>query len=583
MIGNGEVILKKGGGWVHFKAPRRVISTDRTAEVLDALHEVETLVGREGRFAAGFIGYEAAPAFDHALQVHQAGNLPLLWFGIYDQPRTIQLPGADGRSFNLDWRPSVDRGGYNTAIEKIKEHIARGSTYQVNYTMRLGAQFDLDAWDLFLVLSRSQNKYAAYIDLGRFAVCSASPELFFHLDGERILCRPMKGTVARGRTTRGDGIQVEWLRNSEKNRAENVMIVDMVRNDLGRIASCGTVRVPELFAIEKYPTLFQMTSTVQAKTTASLPEILSALFPCASITGAPKVSTMKIIADLETSPRGVYTGCIGYVGPGREIQFNVAIRTAVVDRERKRIEYGIGGGIVWDSECGNEYDEAFLKARILTEPPPRFSLLETIRWTPEEEFFLLDRHLQRLADSAKYFDFQFPEDELTSRLQSIAQDFESPKRIRITLDKTGAFTTDATSFDPAPASMKVRLADRPVNSNNVFLYHKTTRREMYAEAALICDPPADGPKPHDEVLLFNQEDQLTEFTIGNLVVEMEGAFYTPPIVCGLLGGTFRAHLLEAGRVRERIIHREQLKTCQRIFLVNSLRKWVEVILLEQGG
>ena len=241
------------------------------------------------------------------------------------------MPKIDSASLN--WQAGIERKDYNAAIEKVKDYIAQGRTYQVNYTMRLNSDFNGDEWNFFLTLAQTQNKYAAYIDTGRYVICSASPELFFKLDGERIFSHPMKGTVKRGRTTEEDSVQSQWLHNSIKNRAENVMIVDMVRNDLGRIAEIGSVHVPELFKVEKYPTLFQMTSLVQAKTSAPLDEIFSALFPCASITGAPKVSTMNIIAELETTPRKIYTGSIGYISPNRKAQFNVAIRTALIDRE----------------------------------------------------------------------------------------------------------------------------------------------------------------------------------------------------------------------------------------------------------
>ena len=294
--------------------------------------------------------------------------------------------------------------------------------------MRLNSEFSGGEWDFFLNLAQTQNKYAAYIDTGRYVICSASPELFFKLDGNKIYSHPMKGTAKRGRTTLEDKEQAEWLHNSLKNRAENVMIVDMIRNDLGRIAEIGSVQVPELFTIEKYPTLFQMTSTVQAKTNASLDEIFSALFPCASITGAPKVSTMNIIAELETTPRKIYTGSIGYISPNRKAQFNVAIRTALIDRENKTAEYGVGGGIVWDSTSADEYSEALLKARVLTERPRTFDLIETLLWTPEDGYFLREKHIARMQDSAEYFGFPFSREEFEHQLDQLAEAFQFPAK-----------------------------------------------------------------------------------------------------------------------------------------------------------
>jgi para-aminobenzoate synthetase/4-amino-4-deoxychorismate lyase len=376
----------------------------------------------------------------------------------------------------------------------------------------------------------------------------------------------MKGTFKRGRTTREDKKHAELLLNSAKNRAENVMIVDMIRNDLGRIAEIGSVQAPELFTLEKYPTLFQMTSTVQAKTPASVGEIFSALFPCASITGAPKVSTMNIIAELETSPRKIYTGSIGYISPNRKAQFNVAIRTALIDRELKTAEYGIGGGIVWDSTTADEYDEALLKASVLTEPSRDFSLLETLLWTPEEGYFLREKHIERMRDSAEYFDFPYSNKGFETYLDQLVTNFKSPQRVRVLLNKFGDFSSAQKDHHTQKKIFKVCLAERPVNSNDMFLFHKTTRREIYPSI----------PAGFDDILLYNENNELTEFAIGNLVAEINGKLYTPPISCGLLAGTYRAHLIETGKTKERVIHKSELGKFSRLFLVNSVRKWVEV-------
>lgn len=569
MIQKDEVLLKHNDQWLHFVNPQRVICAERIGEVRDALREVERLVEKNNWHAAGFVSYEAAPAFDSALQVLSAEDFPLLWFGLYPEPRILQTSEVlrDLGGFAVqNWQPGIDRESYNTAIEKVKDYIARGRTYQVNYTMRLNSDFSGGEWEFFQNLAQSQNKYAAYIDTGRHVICSASPELFFKLNGDRIYSRPMKGTVKRGRTTGEDARQAEWLRNSLKNRAENVMIVDMIRNDLGRIAETGSVQVPDLFTIEKYPTLFQMTSTVQAKTNASLDAIFFALFPCASITGAPKVSTMNIIAELETTPRKIYTGSIGFISPNRKAQFNVAIRTAVIDRETATAEYGLGGGIVWDSTSADEYSEALLKARVLTERPRAFELLETLLWTPEEGFFLREKHLARMQDSADYFDFPFSVEKFDACLDQLWARFTSPQRVRILLGRSGQFQSEAKDFQSQEKVFKVRLAEKPVDSKDVFLFHKTTHREMYPRI----------PAGLDDLLLWNENDEVTEFTIGNLMVEMDGELFTPPIGCGLLAGTFRSHLIETGKIRERVIRKDELEKCSKVFLVNSVRKWTVV-------
>jgi para-aminobenzoate synthetase/4-amino-4-deoxychorismate lyase len=567
----GDVIFRHDDDWWKFSQPHRVILTEKVGEVRQSLEEVEKLVAAHGWHAAGFVSYEAAPAFDPSLRVIESHGFPLLWFGLYESPtRLTCLTGQTGLTGN--WIPNTERDEYNAAIGKIKEYISQGKTYQVNYTMRLNADFEADPRALFTHLARTQNKYAAYLDIGNWAICSASHELFFDLDGEVITGRPMKGTVKRGRTTNEDLIISGWLHASTKNRAENVMIVDMIRNDIGRIAEVGSVHVPELFTIEKYPTLFQMTSTVKAKTKASVVEIFSALFPCASITGAPKVSTMNIIAELETSPRRIYCGSIGYIAPNRKARFNVAIRTALVDKQSNKAEYGLGGGIVWDSTSADEYGEALLKARVLTDPPQKeFSIFETLLWTPEEGYFLLERHMARMMDSADYFQYQFMKEKMLQCLEQVIENAATPQRVKLLLNSQGEFSGEVKDFQPNNKVFQVCLAKDPVNSNDRFLLHKTTKRDVYEQAAI---------SGYDDVLLFNENGELTEFTIGNLVVKMDGELFTPPIECGLLAGTFRAELIASGEVKERVIPASDLRKCEAMFLVNSLRKWVRVEMRE---
>lgn len=570
---SGNVILKKDDAWLRFSQPRRVILTEKAGEVRGKLREVEALVEARKWTAVGFLCYEAAPAFDPALKVLPSRGFPLLWFGLYESH--LEIPAVFENAKNLPprkWIPDTGREVYNDAIQTVKERIAQGRTYQVNYTMRLHADFDDDPLDLFAHLARAQNKYAAYIDLGDWAVCSASHELFFNLNGDRITSRPMKGTVRRGRATEEDKALSTWLRASAKNRAENVMIVDMIRNDLGRIAEVGTVSVPELFSIEKYPTLFQMTTTVQAKTKASLADIFSALFPSASITGAPKVSAMNIISELEGSPRNIYCGSIGYVMPGRRARFSVAIRTALVDKKNRKAEYGVGGGIVWDSTSADEYSEALLKARILTDPPQKeFSLFETLLWTPEEGYFLLERHIARMMDSADYFGFAADgaEEDIRKTLDRLIAGASSPRRVKLSMNPQGKISAEAKDFQAGEKTFRVCLAKEPVDSNDRFLFHKTTNRDVYQKAAIAG---------YDDVLLYNENDELTEFTIGNLVVKMNGEYFTPPVECGLLSGTFRAELTASGGVKERVLRKQDLAEREALFLINSLRKWVRVLL-----
>jgi para-aminobenzoate synthetase/4-amino-4-deoxychorismate lyase len=363
------VVIQDGPHWLEFREPVRVVCVHEPREVLVALDEVETAVSTQNLYAAGFLAYEAAAAF--GLAVHSPVNdMPLLWFGLYERPRPprFQKPRRSAGYQLGEWQPAIGKETYQSAIKSIKTQIAAGNTYQVNYTFPLQASFQGDPWGLFTDLALAQHGgYAAYVDTGRHVVCSASPELFFRLDGDVLTSKPMKGTAVRGSTPLEDDENAAWLQQSEKNRAENVMIVDMIRNDMGRVAETGSVVVPNLFDVERYPTLLQMTSTVTARTQASLTEIFQAMYPCASITGAPKVRTMEIIRELEPEPRGVYTGAIGFIAPDGVAQFNVAIRTVTVDRERETAVYNIGSGVVWDSDAQEEYEECLLKAKVLHE------------------------------------------------------------------------------------------------------------------------------------------------------------------------------------------------------------------------
>jgi para-aminobenzoate synthetase/4-amino-4-deoxychorismate lyase len=548
-----------------------------------ALHEAERLVERRGWYAAGFLAYEAAPAFDPAMTTRSVEDgFPLLWLALYPQPSkraTLPLPAA-GSEVGL-WTPSTARDQYVTCISRIKDHIASGQTYQVNYTLRLRTNFSGDSYALFYDLVGAQVPgYSAFVDTGRYVVCSASPELFFEREGDQISCRPMKGTVRRGRTLTEDQVQVSRLVGSEKDRAENVMIVDMVRNDLGRIADTGSVQVPALFTAERYPTLWQLTSTVTARSRASFVDLMAALFPCASITGCPKVSTMGIIADLETAPRRIYTGAIGFLAPGGNTQFNVAIRTALIDRQLCLAEYGAGGGIVWDSTPDGEYEELLLKAQVLTERRPDFSLLETMLWTRSGGIFLRERHARRMADSAAYFGISATLERIDAHLERISAEFTAEAkatdgyahRVRLLLARDGTLSHSAARAEsPGAGPLRAGLAAEPVNSRDVFLFHKTTHRAAY-ETARQSRPDCD------DVLLWNERRELTEFTVGNLVLELDGELYTPPTECGLLPGTFREWLVEQGQVRERVLTREDLSRCGGIHRVNSVRKWESVVL-----
>jgi len=324
--------------------------------------------------------------------------------------------------------------------------------------------------------------------------------------------------------------------------------------------------VPSLFDVHRYPTVWQMTSTVRAKTQAPLDEIFKALFPPASITGAPKARTMEIIDELESSPRRIYTGAIGYAAPGRKMQFNVAIRTILIDKKHNCAEYGVGGGIVWDSQLDSEKAECRIKARALHKPTPDFDLLETILWTPKDDYFLLSYHLRRLMQSAEYFGFRADLQHIESELAKLADKLpKTSHRIRLLVSKIGAVYLESNPLENTPIGFPdIALAASPIDSSNPFLYHKTTNRQVYQDAinAMPC---------FQDVLLYNEKGEITESTIANIVVELDGELFTPPVICGLLQGTFRAYLLEKNRIHKRVIRIEEIAKCSNIYLVNALR------------
>lgn len=561
--------------WLLFERPQRILTAHRLEDVPDVLAEAETAVACDNLHAAGFVSYESAPAFDKALTTRAGGEFPFAWFGLYRTTIPVYLPRPEtgGEVPEIDWQASVSDAEYRAEIARIKHYIREGDTYQVNYTFRLRGTAVNDPWRLFLAMIAAQGRtLGAFIQGADWCVSSASHELFFRLDGEELISRPMKGTVTRGLTQGEDLARAEWLRNSAKNCAENIMIVDMIRNDMGRIARTGSIAVANLFEIEKYPTLWQMTSTVSCRTRAGLREIFQALFPCASITGAPKRRTMEIIREVESTPRGLYTGAIGYLSPNRRSQFSVAIRTVIINHRDGIMEYGTGGGVVWDSQAGDELAECMAKARIVTRQAPEFSLIETLLWTPESGCFLLEEHLHRLRNSTAYFDFNLDEPGLRRLLaERTAGLSPEPHRLRVLVHRNGEMQMETASLSTRTGDYRVILAEASIDSTDPYLYHKTTRRHVYTSALA----KASG---YDDVLLWNERGELTESCIANLVVELDGNLYTPPVTCGLLAGVYREALLREGKIAERIIRKEELSKCTRILLVNSVRGMWEVKL-----
>lgn len=567
----GNAWIQWEGRWLHFSQPHEILATSEPCEIpmllarLDAAHD-------EGFHIVGAIGYEASPGVDAALVTHEPGEQPVVWFGVYrDMEAVATLPFEPCGGFEREvWSSSLTRAEYESALRKIREYIAAGDTYQVNYTMRLRNMFSGQPECLFAQLCRAQRpRYAVYLDMGRFVLCSASPELFFAEKGHEIFSKPMKGTASRGLSYEDDIARKVVLAQSEKNQAENVMIVDMIRNDLGKIAEKGSVTVDPLFAVETYPTVHQMISCVKARHHASFGETISALFPCASITGAPKVRTMEIIRELEADPRGFYTGMAGAKLANGDSMFNVCIRTCVIDRKDGTVLYGTGGGIVWDSVNDAEYEECLLKAAVLKHDLPEMELLETLKYDCDSGYALLEAHIERASQSAAYFGFPFDGQSMRESLETAVRDATETLKVRWLMGPDGVMRTEVVALGDEPRDRPVGVLPSGCDSRERFLYHKTTCRDVYESALRRFNDVRD-------VILCNERDEVTESCFANIVVELDGRLVTPPVSCGLLNGTLRRTLVRSREVAEWVVSREDLWKAARCWLINSVRGWMPV-------
>ena len=552
-----------------FCTPTRTLVATQLDEVVPLLDEAEA-EAQQLNFVVLLLSYEASPAFDASFQTHLSTSLPLAWATVF--PAKAKPPTIDSRPYvTTNWEPAVDRVDYDAAISRVHDLITRGHTYQVNYSMPLKAQFEGDTLSWYRDLCVAQGaKYSVYLDLGRYKILSISPELFFERRRDHVRTRPMKGTVRRGRWEEEDKELAQWLAGSAKDKAENVMIVDLLRNDLGKVSIPGSVKVSSLFQLERFETVWQMTSTVEStlRPNIGLAELMGALFPCGSVTGAPKIRTMEIIRELEPYPRGAYTGTIGLLQPGGDCVFNVAIRTIVVDSNSGKATFGVGGGVTIDSTAEREYDECVVKARFLKVVPRPFDLFESIL-LDDGEFFLLERHLKRLQSSAGFFGFEFSRESVLAALERLKHPGGRWK-VKLVLKKDGEISTVISEVGLS-REWKVGIAAQTVDSSDRHLFHKTTLRDLYSrelEARPDCD----------DVLFFNERGELTESTVANVVVELDGQLFTPPRSSGLLAGTFRDQLIAEGEIEERLLTKEDLHRAAKVFLINSVRKWIDIVL-----
>lgn len=607
---DGEQSLKLG-----FSQPHTQLNAFTLPEVLPVIAAAEQ-AAFAGFWVVGFVAYEAAPAFENlpvftvslaklesGIARHSCANrqIPLVSFYVFAtaQPfaAAIAEPDSDAvcagpahtnrfeSGFSCGpWQLETPKDHYLKAVEKLREGIAQGEYYQVNLTQRLVASFSGDPLCLFKALHAAQpGGYAFYMDGGPWQIASVSPELFFKTepDTQQITTKPMKGTAPLGRDI---AKAVEKLKHSVKDRAENLMIVDLLRNDLSRVASMGSVNVARLFEVEKLPSLLQMTSTITArlKDKIGLCDVFKALFPCGSVTGAPKRAAMAAIAQTENSERQAYCGALGVIKPGGAAIFNVGIRTVVI--ANGQAQCGVGGGIIFDSSANDEYAEMLLKRRFLLQATAGFELLETMRLEGKHILFLR-RHLRRMAKSAAYFGFPFQWKKLFSVLRSavgsaaaeeqqhataLAADAASILRLRLLMTADGIFRAEIAAQEKTPALLSCCLAATPISSRTELLAHKTTDRSLYEKYV-----PLAGCF---DVLLYNENDEITEFTRGNVAVDFGEGWVTPPLKSGVLPGIRREYLIQNGELKEQIITRSSLGRAQRIKFINALRGEIPVVL-----
>jgi para-aminobenzoate synthetase/4-amino-4-deoxychorismate lyase len=612
-----------------FSNPSEIRTAKTSEDITKSLKKINENISR-GLSGYGLIYYEAGYVFEKRL-VHYLPKEPdnLVQFYFFDDKNVEQM-NSEMIKFNFqreqdffqlsDFHINTSKEKYGNDVDRIKKYIEEGDTYQVNYTVKAGFNISGDIISFIKLLIFNQSaRYTAIINTGKELIISLSPELFFEVKGNKIIARPMKGTISRGLTDSLDALVKYKLANSEKDQAENLMIVDLIRNDLGRISEFGKVKVNELFTIEKYETLYQMISEVEAykQEEITLGKIIENVFPCGSITGAPKIRTMEIINSLETERRGIYTGSIGLIL--KEFSaFNVAIRTITLNLETGKGEIGIGSGIVWDSDPEKEYNETLLKSSFLLNPDPYFELFETMlientqpvisnESSSEKSFpvetkkislpmnrdrnntlsnsatethktakriFLLDEHLERLKHAAEYFLFKFDEgkilQELSDKMKSLVPHLKY--RLRLTLNKWGNINISISEYKEGGKDAYAIISNKTISSSNKFQYFKTSNRKLYDQEYKLY-----SSKGFFDTIFINEKNQLAEGAITNIFINKGGIWYTPPVSCGILPGIYRKYWLRTElNTKEEILYKDDLLIADEIILTNSLRGKVKV-------
>ena len=553
-----------------FTQPIKELKTRNVAEVADLLAQVESYQ-EQGYYVVGYVSYEAAPAFEEKLAVHKAPLLAeyLLYFTVHDRVETSPIPLIyDEVDLSSNWKEVTSVADYEKAIAQIHHHLRQGDTYQVNYTVQLKQDLSANPFAIYnRMVVEQEAGYNAYVEHDEMAVISMSPELFFEQNGRELTTRPMKGTTQRGMTDQEDLEQASWLEQDPKNRSENMMIVDLLRNDMNRISDVGSEHVERLCQVEQYSTVWQMTSTIKShlREDVDLVEIFRSLFPCGSITGAPKIATMEIIKDLEPQPRGVYCGTIGLLLPNGRRIFNVAIRT--IQLHQGNAIYGVGGGITWDSTWESEYREVHQKAAVLYRKQVRFQLITTGKISQKNLLFE-NQHIERLRKASRYFAFPFDAEDLRQKIEAKCQACEANQdyRLRISLSKSGEIELSRQILTPlSPHFCQAQLCLQEGNLQQAFTYFKTTYR-----------PHLNLDK--QEIIYHNARGELLETSIGNLVLKIAGKLYTPPIRLGILPGIYRQHLLETGEVEEKVLTLVDLAQAESVYGCNAVRGLYELTI-----
>ncbi|MCF7875050.1 MAG: aminodeoxychorismate synthase component I [Candidatus Omnitrophica bacterium] len=550
---------------------------------LDSFFEKIESYLKKGFWLAGCFCYEFGYYLEDALESLQEKNdFPLAWFLVTADPDRVELEDSlhqqNKNSLAKNFKANISKNDYIKKVEKIKCFLKDGFSYQVNFTFKINFDFLGNPVELYSSLRNSQpTPYTALVRLNKSeSLLSFSPELFIRSDGKKIITRPMKGTIARGATSSKDKDKKRQLARSKKIKAENVMITDLLRNDLGKIST--KITVPELFNVEKYRTLYQMTSTVEARLCKNkkLKDIFSSLFPCGSVTGAPKIETMKIIKKLEKEPRGIYTGAIGYINPKKQFCFNVAIRTAHIKESKGQL--GVGGGILYDSQKEAEYREALLKSNFFTKINFSLKLIETMLWSKNKGFWLLDLHLARLKNSSDYFSFPFCQDEIKAGLEKKVKGKKKDIKISIFVDSKGKIDFFATKLKKTRQPVKIKINSQTIDSNDIFFYHKTTNRNFYNRERKKAQKEG-----FFETIFLNKFKEVTEGTITNIFLEKKKKLFTPPVSCGLLGGVLRKHLIKEKKAFEKKIYLKDLKEADKIYIGNSVRGLLEAEFRDDKG